>query len=244
MSKKTAVLYTFHIIKPQLQHYINSSFEAKDVDFYLIPCGIDLKGVTVPDHMKILPRANKGYDFGAWSDALLNDELYKRYTHFIFINCSVAGPFTPSYFQGRWTDLFIDPLNDQVKLFGTTINTISQVGVCAHVQSFVFSMDREALELLITKRIFTQKVYCRSILQTVACREVRMSREIIKAGWNIGCMLRCYRGIDFRTVKHVIVDGDVCYPNRYFGQTTHPYEVVFVKANRGQNLTWLAIYED
>lgn len=240
---KVAVLYTFHIVKPQLAHYINSTFKADDVDFYLIPCGLDISSVQIPDYVKVIKRRNQGYDFGAWSDAILDNDLYKDYTHFIFINSSVSGPFTPPYHSGRWTDVFITPLNDELRLFGTTINCCHNPGKLAHVQSFVFSMERRTVEFLIEKHVFTQQSYCVSMMQAISTKEVRMSREIIKAGWNIGCLLQCFRDVDFRTVTAVVENNDVCYKGAYFGQTTHPYEVVFVKSNRGQDLKWLKMYE-
>lgn len=245
--KKILVLYTFHVIKPTLKFFIEKGiFQSDTCDFILIPCGVDISHLKIPDYVKIFRRGNLGFDFGAWSDALLTDNFYQKYTHFIFLNCSVSGPFVPNYHQGKWVDIFINPLNDDVRLFGTTINTISDPSKSAHVQSFVFSMERKTVEYLISRNVFTQLHYCQDIHQTIALKEVRMSREIIQAGWNLGCLMKYYQGVDWRSkesMSKVSPLGDICYENRYFGQTTHPYEVIFVKSNRNQNPTWLAMYE-
>jgi hypothetical protein len=149
----------------------------------------------------------------------------------------VHGPFVPNYCKTRWADIFVEPLVGDMKLFGTTINTVGNPSVCSHVQSFVFSMDREALNYLIERQIFTRNIYCASMIQAVA------TREIIEKGWNTGCLLKPYEGVDFRTALSLPFAHDVCYPGNYYKQTTHPYEVVFVKSNRGQDLVWLNFYE-
>ena len=39
-------------------------------------------------------------------------------------------------------------LNNNIKLFGSTINTISEPYNKAHVQSYIFAMDKETLKYL------------------------------------------------------------------------------------------------
>ena len=96
---------------------------------------------TVPSYVKTLYRDNIGYDFGGWSDALLIDNLYKNYDNFICINSSVIGPFIPSYYNEKWTDIYLKGLlQPNVKLFGSTINTCCNPIITSHVQSYIFSM--------------------------------------------------------------------------------------------------------
>ena len=80
-------------------------------------------------------RENLGYDFGAWSCA---DDLYKNYDTFIFVNSSVVGPFIPFYFDGKWSDIFLKGLNNNVRLFGSPINKEYR----NHVQSYVYAMKK------------------------------------------------------------------------------------------------------
>ena len=50
-------------------------------------------------------RENVGYDFGGWSEALLINNIYKKYDNFIFVNSSAIGPFIPSHIKCKWTDI-------------------------------------------------------------------------------------------------------------------------------------------
>lgn len=86
----------------------------------------------------MLFRDNLGYDFGGWSEALFKDNLHEKYENYIFVNSSVVGPFLKPDFKGRWTDIYINGLKDNVKLFGSTINTIKDPLNWAHVQSYIF----------------------------------------------------------------------------------------------------------
>jgi hypothetical protein len=79
--------------------------------------------------------------------------------------------------------------------------------------------------------------------------EVRMSREIISNGWNIAAMMYYPREIDWtfkdkdpEDYRPFLFLGDIAFPGHFLGQTTHPYECIFVKSNRGQNLQWLRSY--
>ena len=180
-------------------------------------------------------RANVGYDFGGWSECLLTDNMYKKYDNFIFANSSIIGPFLR---EGRWTDVYINGLKDNVKLFGSTINTMNEPLEKAHVQSYIFSMDREALEYLITCDIFSITNYAGSYADAITKKEILMSRKIVENGWNIGCLMKYYENIDFTFKTKPLEDhikpfiGDIMY-NIYLGTIwKDEYELVFIKGNR------------
>lgn len=144
---KTLVLYVFHEYNERVRHFIeNCIFESTDVEFMIIVNNANLSPDSidgVPPYVKTLFRENLGYDFGGWSDALLTDSIYNNYDNFIFVNSSVIGPFLPSYFTGKWTDVYINGLQGNTKLFGSTINTICEPAKQTHVQSYIFSMGKE-----------------------------------------------------------------------------------------------------
>ena len=195
---KTAVLYVFHEINDRVKHFVRScTFESPDVDFYIIANSLNIK-FELPSHIKTMNRANVGYDFGGWSECLLTDNMYKKYDNFIFANSSIIGPFLR---EGRWTDVYINGLKDNVKLFGSTINTMNEPLEKAHVQSYIFSMDREALEYLITCDIFSITNYAGSYADAITKKEILMSRKIVENGWNIGCLMKYYENIDFTFKK-------------------------------------------
>lgn len=243
---RTLVIYVFHQLNDRVEGFFKAIFKDEDIDF-LVVCNSKSIHLSLPDYVKVLYRENIGYDFGGWSDGILTNDLYKQYDNFIFVNSSVIGPFMPSYYKGKWTDIYIGGLKNGglkngVKLFGSTINCcfsvygpkmIDPVSE-SHVQSYIFSMDREALDYLIENEIFTQKRYITDFVELVIKREFRMSRLIIEKGWNIGCLMDNYQGIDFtfKTInKQIEYLGDVMMPHNYNKLWTLK-ELVFIKGNR------------
>jgi hypothetical protein len=244
--RKIAILYTFHVLKPPIERFIQRAiFESDEYKFILIPCGISITHLNIPRYVQIFNRPNIGYDFGAWSDVILLPGFVDTYTHVICINSSVTGPFTPPYYCGKWPDIFINPLNDQLRLFGCTISDKYQTHVHVYIQTYVFSLEISTLQHLINRGIFSP-AYTRTMNDTIVYREIEMSCEIIRAGWNIGCLMKYYEGIDWRdpdSTKRVTAIGNVCSAGKYFGNNIHPYEVVFLKHKSDFSTTWLAIYE-
>ncbi len=240
----TAVLYVFHEVSDRVKHFVQfCTFESPYIDFYIIANTMQIK-FDLPPYIKTMNRTNIGYDFGAWSDCLLTNDMYKNYDTFIFANSSIIGPFLQKDFKGRWTDIYINGLKDNVKLFGSTINaTGDSYGSqhspkdIAHIQSYIFSADREAVEYLIQCNIFDNTKHLTGFRDTINQKEILMSRKIIEKGWNIGCLMKYYDGVDF-TFKHKSPDeystpfiGDIMWPEAY-GKIWDEYEVVFVKGNR------------
>ena len=177
---KLLVLYVFHIYNDNVKHFIEKCvFLDENVDFIIISNDKNNQFET-PDYVKTLFRENIGYDFGGWSDALLTENLYKKYDNFIFVNSSVIGPFFPSYYKDKWTDIYINGLQNNVKLFGSTINTCKDPLNNSHVQSYIFSMDKTTLEYLINCNIFSITNYANTFKDAICNKEKLMSREIIK----------------------------------------------------------------
>ena len=238
---KTLVVYVFHQLNDRVNKFFDAIFRDDEIDF-LVVCNSQSIKLSLPDYIKVLYRENIGYDFGGWSDGILTNDLYKQYDKFIFVNSSVIGPFLPSYYKGKLTDIYNDGLNNDVKLFGSTINCCFSVYGPkmidavkeSHVQSYIFSMDREALDYLIENEIFTKKRYITDFVELVIKREFRMSRLIIEKGWNIGCLMDNYQGIDFtfKTInKQIEYLGDVMLPHNY-NKVWTLNELVFIKGNR------------
>jgi hypothetical protein len=234
---KTLVLYVFHVYNTRVKYFINNCiFKDENVDFIIIS-NDKTNAFEAPDYIKVLFRENIGYDFGGWSDALLTNNLYENYDKFVFVNSSVVGPFVPSYYKGRWTDIYTDGLTDNIKLFGSTINTCSQPLTMSHVQTYVFALDKDALKYLIECEIFTTTKYVQTMHDAVHQKEILMSRKIIENNWNIGSLLRYYKNVDFRFINKKPEEynmdylHDVMYPqfrNVYWNE----YDVVFLKGNR------------
>ena len=246
--KKILVLYVYHIYNDRVKSFIeNCIFYDENIDFIIISNNKNdknnntLKNITnvklfLYKNVKILFRDNVGYDFGGWSDALLTDNFYEKYNNFIFVNSSVIGPFLPSDYKGKWTDLYINGLKDNVKLFGSTINADRN----PHVQSYIFSMDKTTLKYLIDCSIFSKNNYSKTFKEAVHT-EVSMSKKIIENNWNIGCLMTYYKNVDFtfRNKKpndyNIKFLNDVVYP-MYRNKIWNEYELVFIKGNRNIKL--------
>jgi hypothetical protein len=234
---KLLVLYVFHIYNDRVKHFLNNCiFNDENTDFIIISNDKNNR-FTVPDNIKLLFRDNIGYDFGGWSDALLIDNLYDKYEKFIFVNSSVSGPFLPSYYKGKWTDIYINGLQDNIKLFGSTINTICQPQSLSHVQSYIFSMDKITLDYLIKCEIFSMTNYAKTFRDAIHNKEILMSRKIIENKWNIGSLLPCYKNIDFTFTSkqphecNINFLDDVMYPE-FRKSLWNEYDLVFIKGNR------------
>lgn len=237
---KTIVLYCFHKYSTRVKQFIETGiFKDPKVDFMVI-CNHPTLKIHVPSYVRYINRENIGYDFGAWSDCVLDHDLVNKYDHFIFLNSSVSGPYT----REKWTDIFLKGLQGNIKLYGCTINAMYNSDKLlkdslyrSHVQSYLFCMDKKTLAFLIEKKIFS-KTYVRTFIHAIIYKEVLMSRYIIDKGWNIGSILPYYQGVDFTFKTKPPED----YPQFLDNVMTAKYEnklwtkeqLVFIKGNRIQ----------
>ena len=245
-SQKTLVLYIYHVYNNRVKAFIKKCiFNDDNVDFIIISNTNNqnnsnnnfLKTISRTKNVKILIRDNLGYDFGGWSDALLKNNLYENYNNYIFVNSSVVGPFLKPDFQGKWTDLYTNGLKDNVKLFGSTINTAGDALNWAHVQSYIFSMDKTTLKYLIDCSIFSMTNYAKTFDSAIYEKEVLMSRKIIENNWNIGSLMKYYENVDFtfrdKTPNdyNIIFLDDIMYPHNR-NVIWNEQEIAFIKGNR------------
>ena len=234
---KLLVLYVFHIYNNRVKHFIEKCiFKDENVDFIIISNNKNIR-FKAPEYVKTLFRENIGYDFGGWSEALLKDNLYENYDKFIFVNSSVIGPFIHPYYTNKWTDIYINGLQKNVKLFGSTINTCADALNKAHVQSYIFSMDKTTLQYLIHCEIFSITNYARTFEAAIMDKEILMSRKIIGNNWNIGSLLSYYKDVDFTfrykkpSEYNLVFLDDIMY-QRFKGTLWNVYDLVFIKGNR------------
>jgi hypothetical protein len=155
----------------------------------------------------------------------------------VFVNSSVIGPFIPSYCKDKWTDIYINGLQNNVKLFGSTINTICDPLNKSHVQSYIFSMDKTTLKYLIDCEIFSITNYAKTFDDAIFKKELLMSRKIIENKWNIGSLLPYYKDVDFTFTSKKPSDYDIIFLDdvmytEYKDKLWNLYDLVFIKGNR------------
>lgn len=202
-----------------------------DIDFKFIINGSCSISSIIPKqpNIEVIQRENIGFDFGAYSFYVENNwEIIKqKYTHFIFINASVRGPYGCE--KHNWQNDFISMINDRVKLVGNSINILTFYNKqidgfdfpYPHVQSYMFVMDLECLQFLHDKNIFQNISVNKD--DVILQKEILMSLLVLKNGWDINCTLEKYKNIDYKTLKSDINPtsfwGDPSYKNKYFGKT-------------------------
>lgn len=235
------VIYTFFEAGPLPEAFIEKAiFKDEYVDFLVVynhPS--DKIPYKLPKYVKKLYRKNQGFDFGAWSYGLEHDKNYEKYDYFIFVNASVEGPHVPanSFFK-KWTDYYVNGIKENIHLFGSTINcadlsTNIHPSTIAHVQSYIFCLDRKAVKYLRDCKIFDTENFTKDKIDTIIYKEIEMSRKIIEKGWNIGCLHKYYKGTNFidlskNTIQYL---GDVMTVSSRNVFWT-PEELIFVKGNR------------
>jgi len=230
---KSLVLYVFNEYNERVRNYIQTAiFLDPDIDFLIINNGSNIKPDSLPDYVMYFNSLQGNSDFSAWSRGLLYNDLYKSYDSFIFINSSASGPYLPSYFKGKWTDIYLNGLTNSVKLFGSTIvSDVNNPENISYVQSYIFAVNLETLKYLIYKDIF-------NLLNCRDNKELKLSRAILENGWNIGCLMSYYKDVDFRFLASKPYDykpflGDIMNVSNFSDKLFNNfYEIVFIKGSQ------------
>ena len=79
LPEKTLVLYVFHLYDDRVKHFFNNAvFEDEKTDFLLICNSLSLE-FEYPrySNVSIFRRENIGFDFGGWSEGLIQNQLYQ-----------------------------------------------------------------------------------------------------------------------------------------------------------------------
>ena len=200
--------------------------------------------VEIPnkENIIIIRRDNVGYDFGAHGATIkyllnkYNGEL--SFEYFIFMNCSVIGPFLPSYHTGNWTNIFTSKITDTVKLVGTSIVSLEygrrrslDLISGPNVEGFCFCLDKIGFEIVYQKG--TVFVDHKTKDDAIRNGEFGLSQPIFAAGYSIDCLLYRYQDVNWRNENECVkYDNDNKFPSRdgrHDGISIHPFEVVFHK---------------
>jgi hypothetical protein len=227
---RTLCIYVLHQYNLNVDFFIkNGIFLDPNVDFYFVINDTELKLDILG--CKVINRQNINLDNGAWSHVLFMKDnekfLYENYDYFVFINATVRGPFLPVWYKDKnWIKLFTDRITNELKLFGPMICIFDNK---VHVQSMCFVTDRVGLQVGIDNGIFVKDEPPLDKFTICMKKEIGYSTAILNSGYNIGCMLKAYDGIDFRNFQSKV--DTLCFfePYSYFGTNVHPYEVIFWK---------------
>lgn len=255
--KSTAVFFHYfernEFYKDNLIYFLTVGY-LENVDFYIVICGdCSVKNLPKKENIFYVYAENKNFDFGGHV-AGINYMISQghSYENFIFINSSVRGPFINFSYKNPWINIFLDQFSNKTHLVGSSINIpVNETpevrrfkelfsfsnSSYAHIQTMAYAMTRKAFNFLMSINFFDASIAFSRI--DVICRyEIRLSQEILKHGWNIGCFLPEYNVIDYLAPeidKSSVLGGREGAIDKgvYFGRTLNPMETLFIKVNRG-----------
>jgi hypothetical protein len=190
------------------------------------------------NNISIIYRENTGFDFQGYYRGLLSlkdKQLLRPNDYYIFMNCTVRGPFLPPYTTRHiyWYTPYIDLLTGNVKLVGSTINGY----ISPHVQTYIFVMDYEGVNFLLTKNFFK---LCTHRDEVITQQEIALSQIILSNGWNMDCLVPEYKNLDYVNKKNPIKSDDIRFAKNIIGRDLSPYEVIFIKSEWGDPTNQLA----
>lgn len=178
-------------------------------------------------------------------EVLRQDDLWKKYKRFITMNASIRGPFLPMYDRPNcWTDKFLDRLNNKTKLVGTTMNCDPR----PHVQSMLWATDDVSMGILLDPNLAHAvgvkddvgeaedpigMSFCHKTMAQAIHTEIGSTELITSQGYEVDVLMTAYASatdpVDYCRSGQW---EDILYNGKYYGSNIHPYETIFIKANR------------
>lgn len=250
---KTLIIYHFY---NRRLYYDNLLFflmngVIQDFDYLILSSSklnLDLKN----DNITILFIENYFSDYGAYSN-LINDypQVLADYSSYIFINCTVRGPFVKD--AEFWYKSILRDLEFDTNLYGLTVNflpekdylnnysefsryAIKKKNQYIHIQTQFFALNKTAFEFLLKKNFWIWNSDCYNRLYIIANFEIAMTQLMLENGFVIKHSLQKYPNpISLDAImdpNFSSLNGDPNYKGAYFGNTITYKENPFIKVNR------------
>jgi len=247
MTVTAVIFYAYHETEPcrfNLDYFVNFGGILPQHEYIFIingkTCSVDLPSSR--ENVHVISRENKGYDFGAFHTGLefffhgLDSPFRKKnIDFFVFLNASVIGPITHNSCDWDWVHyfhhLFVE--DPSVRLYGTSLVCLSEKdegGRGPKIEGFFWCTDLLGLHLLMKEStIFDDH---QSKEDVIINGEYGLSNCLLgKYGFNIGCILTRYHGIDWRKEENWTIN-EMKHPSRkgsFYGDSINPYETIFHK---------------
>ena len=200
-------------------------------------------------------RSNRGFDYGGHGAFLRKLGMSEQwpatrlnFTHFIWLNSGVRGPFLPQWTPSNWhwSQAFTDLLGTRptgservVHLVGTSITCLSPEDECVvqdpqcagpKVEGFMTATDAIGVEILRRSTVFQEH---ETKTDAILRGEYMMSRSVLEAGHNLASLQLAYKGVDWtdRANWHCNSHQFAARSGKYFGGSMHPFETLFHKAH-------------
>ncbi|KAJ3014932.1 hypothetical protein HKX48_004878 [Thoreauomyces humboldtii] len=224
---------TIPVQTDNLKFFLNQGL-LTTVDYLFVMHSPMPAGVSIPDlpNLFVWHKENRCYDLGAFKQGVehMESKYGRSYQRYLLINASVRGPFLPPHDRSCWIDHFFNKLDERTKLVGTTFYC-EEGPFASHVQTMVLAFDRAGYEAGLPA------MQCPgSIDQAIKMGEVPLTGFIKEKGYNVEALQTAY------SANPDLCPGDMNYAGKYYGMSFHPYELIFIKSNRGIDNNALAHY--
>ena len=239
--KDTLVIYIFADSNPEylnnLKHFVSQGVRPHDGADYIFVVQGGTAGIalpTLPPNAKYIEHPNECFDLGTigWLIKKTTIVDVTQYRYVVWLNSSVRGPYVPAYFNTYvpWHWILTRHITSDLKLFGSTISCSMtdhpKYGKRQHphVQTYVVASDVPTFHLLLEKKVFN----CHTSWQDAIYNgELAASKVVLDAGYNIGCLMLRYQGIDFRHPDNQRCNGghNPLHVDSYDGVSVNPLEV-------------------
>lgn len=241
-----------------LAFFINKGvFKNDEIDYiFLIN---DFKcAVKIPEFKNVtVIKKENSTDLEAFRYGLEKINL-KNYAYYIFINSSCCGPYLPAYVTEPWYKLITHKLTKRVKLVSPIVEfSADNLGAKAlekfktinpddtdvpFLHSYMFATDQVGVKILLKYNALPKEEITKR--KAVTHYERLISSAILNEGYHLISFLAKYRNVDINEKSNWVYKKwsktkDTCpeIPGNYSGIDVHPFEIMFVKNIRPQNIT-------
>lgn len=249
---KTLVIYHYYekddSYRDNFLHFLTFGYSI-EIDYAVVVAGNCTVDLPSAKNISYVFTENLNNDYGGYCYAINNTIDISKYQFFFFINSSVRGPFLTSRDKKLWTEYFIEQLEADTGIVGSTINILppnspaskSYVETyggelnCSHVQTTSYLLPKNSLLHLINEGFYSSSGIPDKE-DAIRDYELRLSQILKSNNWNLRSLLPEYNKIDYRLphddINPTSENGDPCFKDAYYGRTIHPNEIIFIKTNR------------
>ena len=250
------ILYAYSespVGRENLEFFVSQGLHGA-ADFIFILNGETSAAELIPSkpNIQVIRRPNSCFDLGAFGEVLRDGGRWQRYKRFITLNASIRGPFLPHWSRGScWSDLYLARVTERTKLVGMTANCSPRF----HVQSMIWATDATGMALLLHPPASSPSradpfgaanepvafSACYDTMASAVHAEIGSTAVIRDAGYAVDVMMQAFhRSPDYAAWCEEEQVPDVLWDGTYYGSNVHPYETLFMKANRRIDTNMLA----
>ena len=250
-------------VRANLMYFLSVGLRDKEPTGTAILFALVVNGWQCPVTLKphpgrafmVFSRQDRGFDYGGHG-ALLRKlgmdagrpTTRLSFTHCIFLNSGVRGPFLPRWTLSswHWTLAFTSLLGTKppgsdraVHLVGTSITCLSPMDDCVKldprcagpkVEGFATATDAVGMGILYNSTVFDEHA---TKGDAVIRGEYALSRSMLDASRNLASLQLAYKDVDWADRRNWDCNGHrfAARASQYFGISMHPFETLFHKAH-------------